>query len=315
MDYAHGQIDIRIQRLSNRLQKEYTQALKDLQDKARVYFDKFQKQDKEQRERWKNGEITKAEYIKWRKNKMLTTKRYDQMITEMSQDLTHTDEIARNMIYKSVPYSYADAFNYSAYEIEKATLQANFTIYNYDAAYELCKNQMFLPPPSKPQTIPKVLLYNKRMINSAIMQGILQGESIPKMAQRLQNVTNMSKNAAMRNARTIHTAAENKGRQDCFERAEEMGIEMAREWIATHDERTRDAHRELDGQIRGMNEPFENAIGKIMYPADPHADPANVYNCRCGIRGVLKDYPYQTNRYSGADYQKWKKGKNNGNGK
>ena len=28
---------------------------------------------------------------------------------------------------------------------------------------------------------------------------------------------------------------------------------------------------------------FENAIGKIMYPGDPSADGANVYNCRCTI--------------------------------
>lgn len=307
MDYAHDLVDERIKKLSKRLQKEYSHALSDLQDKAREYFDKFQKQDDINRQKVKNGEMTKAQYKEWRKNKMLYGQRYDDLITELSKDLTHTDEIAQNMINKSIPYTYADAANYSAYEIEKVTLVRDFTIYNYDAVYELIKNENLLPQPKV--DIPKALLWNKKNINSAIIQGILQGESIPKIAKRLQNVTDMNRKAAVRNARTLHTAAEGKGRQDTYKRAEDMGIEMAQEWIATHDERTRDAHRELDGQIRELNKPFENSIGKIRYPADPQADPANVYNCRCTIRGVLKDYPYQTNRYSGADYLQWKKGK------
>lgn len=35
------------------------------------------------------------------------------------------------------------------------------------------------------------------------------------------------------------------------------------------------------------DEPFENDYGKIMYPGDPHAHPANVYNCRCTLVYVV----------------------------
>ena len=70
---------------------------------------------------------------------------------------------------------------------------------------------------------------------------------------------------------------------DSYQRATESGIIIKREWIATSDSRTRDWHAELDGQLADVDEPFENSIGLIMYPGDPSADGANVYNCRCTL--------------------------------
>lgn len=93
----------------------------------------------------------------------------------------------------------------------------------------------------------------------------------------------MNKTASVRNARTMATSAENKGRMDSFARAESDGIILQKEWIATRDNRTRDWHAELDGQLKDRNEPFVNSMGEIMYPGDPHADPANTYNCRCTL--------------------------------
>lgn len=79
------------------------------------------------------------------------------------------------------------------------------------------------------------------------------------------------------------TSAENKGRIDMMDDAEKQGIIALKRWISTHDARTRDWHAELDGQMQEKDKPFENSVGKIMYPGDPSADPANIYNCRCAI--------------------------------
>ena len=43
---------------------------------------------------------------------------------------------------------------------------------------------------------------------------------------------------------------------------------------------TRDTHRELDGQIREVDEPFEIGRKKAMYPGD-FGDPAEDCSCRC----------------------------------
>ncbi len=318
MDYAHELIDKRLDELEKRLTEEYSMALSELQDKAMEYFDKFTQQDLEMKKLVESGELSQKDYIDWRKNRLLYSKRYDDMINNLAEKLTNVDKMAMEIVGQSMAGTFSDAANYTAYEIDKVINyddvpslrgEANFTVYNQDAVNNLiANNPNMLPRPSVP--IEKDLTWNKSKLNSAIIQGILQGDSIPHLADRLQLVTDMDRRAAIRNARTMHTAAESAGRQHTYERADEMGIEVKREWIATHDDRTRDAHRELDGQIVGLNEPFENSIGKIMYPADPECDdPSNVYNCRCTTRAYLPKHPYHTDRYSGADYEAWKEGR------
>ena len=39
----------------------------------------------------------------------------------------------------------------------------------------------------------------------------------------------------------------------------------------------------LDGQLADVDKPFESELGDIMFPGDPEAHPANVYNCRCTV--------------------------------
>ncbi|MBQ8340289.1 MAG: hypothetical protein IJY16_07590, partial [Clostridia bacterium] len=77
--------------------------------------------------------------------------------------------------------------------------------------------------------------------------------------------------------------AENRGRQDSYERARKDGVMLKRKWIATYDMRTRHAHALLDGQFAEVDEPFESEMGPIMFPGDHTAHPSNVYNCRCTL--------------------------------
>jgi uncharacterized protein with gpF-like domain len=53
-------------------------------------------------------------------------------------------------------------------------------------------------------------------------------------------------------------------------------------WIAADDKRTRHSHRDLDNQVRGLEEPFYN-YENIMQPGDPKASPENTINCRCAV--------------------------------
>jgi uncharacterized protein with gpF-like domain len=62
---------------------------------------------------------------------------------------------------------------------------------------------------------------------------------------------------------------------------EKMGIRVLKKWISTLDSRTRDSHQALDGQIAEVDRLFNSPLGEILFPGDPDANPANVYNCRC----------------------------------
>lgn len=53
-------------------------------------------------------------------------------------------------------------------------------------------------------------------------------------------------------------------------------------WLATRDPRTRDTHREMDGQVRDWGEAFDSPSGALLlYPGDPAAPAEETANCRC----------------------------------
>ena len=111
------------------------------------------------------------------------------------------------------------------------------------------------------------------------------------------------------------TSAQNGGRIDSFKRAENMGIKLKKVWLAALDSHTRDSHALLDGQERPVDAPFTSILGSIMFPGDPDAVPANVYNCRCTlitqIAGLERDVSDLNLRHDanlkGITYDDWKK--------
>lgn len=57
---------------------------------------------------------------------------------------------------------------------------------------------------------------------------------------------------------------------------------MERTWRCAMDGRQRDTHGAMNGQVRGMSEPFNSRSGaKLMFPGDPTAPAAERINCRC----------------------------------
>lgn len=59
---------------------------------------------------------------------------------------------------------------------------------------------------------------------------------------------------------------------------------LKRIWNATGDDRTRDWHESMDGQRRGLDEPFVDGLGnRLRYPHDPQAPPETTINCRCPL--------------------------------
>lgn len=135
--------------------------------------------------------------------------------------------------------------------------------------------------PRKKVDVPKDERWNTKQMASKLLQGILNGDSIPTIAKSLTDVVGNNMVSATRNARTMVTNAENAGRLDSYKNLEEQGVVQGKVWIATADERTRESHLALDGEEVDINEPFSNGL---MEPADPAGDPAEVYNCRCSMR-------------------------------
>lgn len=311
-DKAHIETDKLLADMESHLSSVYDQAQKEVEEKANEYFMRFEKADAQKKKLVEEGKLSEEEYTTWRKNKILYSKHWTALKSQLAENYANVNRIALAFINGKLPEVYALNFNAFGDVVESAVKGYSFELVDANTVKYLAMTDKSLLP-YKYLDGRKDVRWNTKKVNSAVLQGILQGESIPHLARRLQSVTEMNKTSAIRNARTTVTSAECKGRQDSYERAEADGIRLQREWIAAIDGRTRHAHRLLDGQLAGVDEPFESELGPIMYPGDPSARPENVYNCRCTIAakvvavngGKVSDPAKKADRATAQDW--WEK--------
>lgn len=335
-DYGHRETDKELEALLRRLEISYREARISLFEKVEKYMDQFAQEDAFKRALYDSGELSHEDYMAWRARKIAGTKQWRDMLDQLSDDMTHMNEIAASMINDTLPDVYALNHNYGTFEAEKGSgYDTTYTLYDKHTVARLLKgNPDLLPAPHV--DIAKDKRWNEQQIQSALLQGLLQGESMSDIANRfyeltpsktvedIRNAYRMTaeqiakaiarKNAvaAMRNARTAVTGAENAGRIDSYKRAQGMGIKMRQQWMATLDGRTRDSHVALDGETQEVGKKFSNGC---RYPGDPQGAPAEVYNCRCSAVAIVAGAdPYDPNlresaylREQGLTYEEWKK--------
>ena len=80
-------------------------------------------------------------------------------------------------------------------------------------------------------------------------------------------------------ARTETMRASNAGAQALYRN---WGVRR-KEWLATEDNRTRDSHREANGQVVGIDEPFIVGGAEMMQPGDSNAPLSETVQCRCTV--------------------------------
>ena len=240
MDDGRREADYNLARIENKLTKNYKKAIRELKSDFNDYTKDFKEQDKKKKKSLKAGELSQEEYDTWRRNKLMQGTRYQTLLNTLAEDLVNADKTAASIVNGYIPEVYGNAMNYGTYMVENMTMyDTNFALYSRDTvAYLVSKSQLDLLPQSKVD-IPKDMKWTRRYLNSAILQGVLQGDSIPKISKRLQEVSDMSRKSAIRNARTMTTSAEAMGRLDSLRRAENLGIYMWKKWSSTLDLRTR----------------------------------------------------------------------------
>lgn len=317
-DYGHRYADRELYAIEKKLKRVYDRAYASMKKEADKFFVSFEVRESKMLKKLESGEITQEKFDEWRENLLLKNTKYTKTVNSLAEEMTKTNQMARDITNGSLGDIYAENYNWEAFEI--------FTESGRDIRFDLVDSQtierlivegdMDLLPNSIPTAsidIAKDLAWNKKKINETLTSSILRGDSVDKIAENLRQVTNMNESASVRNARTMVTAAENGGRQDRMtEAVDKYGIEMKKTWLATLDARTRDAHADLDGQSVDVDKKFESALGKIEYPGDPTANPANVYNCRCtligGIKGFTRDYSRRqmSKGLKGMSYEEWK---------
>lgn len=285
-DKVRNYTDKELADLERHIKKHYKDAQSDLNKKWETYMANGEKRLNSLENAFITAqgeakEKAKEEYQKALRNYTLRNKWYQNMVDETAERISKANEIAVNYANNKVADIYLANYNgiSGAYE----ELGMDFTVMNED----MLKNVMTekdLRLPKKELDKKKDKKWNIKKINSSMTQGILQGESIRKIAKRLLPIVAMNKVSAIRTARTLITEAENRGRLDSYKDIEERGAVLKKVWIATGDNRTRDWHIVMDGQEVDTDEPFVDGNGnELDYPADPKGAPETVYNCRCSM--------------------------------
>nr|DAO63019.1 MAG TPA: minor capsid protein [Caudoviricetes sp.] len=309
------QNDKDVEKLEKKLRKIYLQAQADTQTKMEDYLQRFATKDAIKLEQVKRGKITQEEYINWRKGQIAVGKLWQDKVDALAADYTNANKIAMGMVQGDMSGTFATNHNYAAYQLEHDTsLDLSFSLYDEHTLKNLVtKNPDLLPLPSV--DVPKDLRWNKQKINSVITQAVLQGDSIPAIAQSLRKVTDMNHSAAIRSARTSMTAAQNAGRVESYKHAQDMGINLQQEWLATLDGRTRHSHRKMDGErISVAKDPWHPTrfSNGCRYPGDPQGPAWEIYNCRCtlvaAIEGIDQSNAPRNSKLGGMSYEEWKNG-------
>lgn len=292
-DFGHKLTDVELAKLERRIAKLYREAGKELQATIDAYFEQFAKRDEEMKAligTVQNGkEWTEADYKQWRLNQIGRGERYQAMRDKVAHRVTDANAVAVSYTNDATPGIYSLNRNYSAYTIEQVAGTVGFDLWDEQTVKRLMVEQPDLMPYYPPKRALKRgidLAYGKKQITASVTSSILQGKSIKHMADDLQKrITTMSRDSAIRTARTAVTGAQNAGRMDSYAAAEKMGIKLKKEWLATLDARTRHSHAMLDGEQVAQDKKFSNGC---RFPGDPQGPPWEIYNCRCTLIAAVE---------------------------
>lgn len=300
MNYAEKETERQLKKLEARIAEEYKKAAEASDAMAQAYFHKLRGRWLKEYEAFQNGVYTPEEFTRWYIAQVGRGKRWEQLRDDLAKQMTRTNEIAAAFINDSTPGIYSLNHDYTAYEISRKLQGSSFTLYNQMTAKRLLMGENHINFRVLNVDKERDYKWNTKQIQSALISGILRGQNIDQIAFEFYRVMGRNEAAAYRNARTAYTSAQNGGRLESMQRASDMGIKMQKEWISRHDARTRDSHGSMDGERVDVNEDFSNGLNA---PGDPKGVPAEVYNCRCGMRTLISGI----NDSRRLTFEDWKK--------
>lgn len=302
---AHAATDKALDAMEKYVRSIYLRSVREIYKSWQKFFEQERKEidklqdDYEKAKKSGDKTLTKKAGIalaREKKKETIQSKWFHNAVRQTAENLLHVNETAVEYLNGRLPETYVTNFNAVGELCESAVTGYSYHIVDENTVRELAMSDTSLLP-YKEIDPAKDIAWNVRQMKSEVLQGILQGEDMQAIASRLSNVIGMNENSAVRNARTMVTSAENKGRQDGFYQAEEDGIILEKYWLCVHGERTREAHAAAGNDYSKsksipQSQPFIVGGEELMFPGDSSmgASGWNLYNCRCSVAAVVKGF-------------------------
>lgn len=151
---------------------------------------------------------------------------------------------------------------------------------------ELEKDDVFTMPPAKAlayladrdNRMADIADDVHRQIMATLQEGLLEGESMAKLADRVRAQFNdMGRARAMRIAMTETAAAYGTAREAAMVQA---GVQF-KIWLTSGNDNVRATHEAAQGQVRRIDESFDVGGAQLQFPGDPDGPPEEIINCHC----------------------------------
>ena len=129
-------------------------------------------------------------------------------------------------------------------------------------------------------------------LNQIISEGYREGKGINQVANDItQRFDQLADWEARRIARTEINTSHNQATRDQYK---EDGVEYT-QWIAANDDRTRDSHAEVDGEIIPIDGKYSNGLS---FPGDTSGPIEEWINCRCSNAPFVIPYGFMAPSFS-----------------
>lgn len=132
----------------------------------------------------------------------------------------------------------------------------------------------------------------KKNIKAEITRGLSQALTYSKIARNISLYSEADMNKAYRIARTEGGRVQSEAKFEAMKKAKDNGADVVKQWDSTLDDRTRETHARLDGQIQEIDETFKIDGKEAMYPHGFGIAEEDI-NCRCVVleraRSAVKD--------------------------
>lgn len=159
----------------------------------------------------------------------------------------------------------------------------------------------------------------KTAYKSQMSRGIASGSDYARIAKQLSLESEANYNQAMRIVRTEGGRVKSEAKLDCMKAAKKEGADIVKQWDATFDSKTRAEHRFLDGQIKEIDEPFQDSKGRTAQAPHKFGIASMDVNCRCivierarwAVEGGEEPPPNKIDNETGEqieakNYKEWK---------
>ena len=146
-EYGSNYTDEHIVLIKKKFEKEYRQAINELEEKARNYFEKHKDEIDGMLEKLERNEISEEFYQNWFMNRFGSGIWYNQLADELANDMLTINERCCEIANKEIIGTYAENLAYETFKIEKELqINTSFALVKEGTVRQLIKEDRLLLP-------------------------------------------------------------------------------------------------------------------------------------------------------------------------